>query len=85
MREASELVLPGFPLKTDAKIVRYPDRYMDPRGEGMWATVMGILEGIEQENPTCVPRRMNMRPQTHRVRPQTHEHASPDAYAPFTY
>jgi hypothetical protein len=26
MREASELVLPGFPLKTEAKVVRYPDR-----------------------------------------------------------
>src|SRR5262245_24409382 len=29
MREASELVLPGFPLRTDAKIVRRPDRYAD--------------------------------------------------------
>ena len=36
MREASELVLPGFPLRTDAKVVRYPDRYTDPRGERMW-------------------------------------------------
>jgi hypothetical protein len=43
MREASELVLPGFPLKTDAKLVRSPDRYTDPRGEEMWAKVMGHL------------------------------------------
>jgi hypothetical protein len=55
MREASELVLPGFPLKTEAKIVRYPDRYMDPRGEGMWATVVGILEEIEQEDADLLP------------------------------
>jgi hypothetical protein len=43
MSEASELCLPGFPLRTDAKIVRWPDRYMDPRGEWMWETVQGIL------------------------------------------
>jgi DNA polymerase I len=43
MQEASELVLPGFPLKTEAKIVRYPDRFTDPRGERMWRTVMTIL------------------------------------------
>jgi DNA polymerase-1 len=39
MREASELVLPGFPLRTEAKIVRWPDRYADPRGLQMWETV----------------------------------------------
>ena len=43
MRRASEDVLQGFPLKTDAKIIRYPDRYSDPRGERLWETVMGIL------------------------------------------
>jgi hypothetical protein len=43
MREASEAVLPGFPLKTDAKVVRHPDRFTDPRGERIWATVMAIL------------------------------------------
>jgi hypothetical protein len=46
MREASELVLPAFPLKTDAKIVRYPDRYSDPRGELMWAKVTRIVDGL---------------------------------------
>ena len=44
MREASELVLPGFPLRTDAKIVRHPDRYQDDRGRGMWETVCRLLE-----------------------------------------
>jgi hypothetical protein len=44
MKEASELVLPGFPLRTDAKIIRYPDRYMDPRGERMWRKVSRLLE-----------------------------------------
>jgi hypothetical protein len=43
MREASELVLPGFPLRTDAKIVLHPDRYADERGRRMWAAVWGLL------------------------------------------
>jgi DNA polymerase-1 len=43
MRRASELVLPGFPLRTEAKVVMWPDRYMDPRGQAMWDTVFGLL------------------------------------------
>jgi DNA polymerase I-like protein with 3'-5' exonuclease and polymerase domains len=29
MRHASEIVLSGFPLRTEAKVVRHPERYMD--------------------------------------------------------
>jgi hypothetical protein len=47
MQEASELVLPGFPLKTDAKLLRHPDRYSDPRGERMWAVVGRIVVDLE--------------------------------------
>ena len=43
MRQASEVVLGGFPLRTDAKVVLHPDRYMDPRGRKMWETVLGLL------------------------------------------
>jgi hypothetical protein len=50
MREASELCLPGFPFRTDAKVVWYPDRYMDPRGEKMWNTVMAILGDLMPES-----------------------------------
>jgi hypothetical protein len=46
MREASELVLPGFPLRTDAKVVRHPDRYMDERGRKMWETVSALLDTL---------------------------------------
>lgn len=46
MRAASELVLPGFPLKTDAKVVTHPDRWVDPRGERMWGTVHRLLETL---------------------------------------
>ncbi len=50
MREASEIVLDGFSLRTDAKIVRYPDRYSDPRGERMWGVVRGLLAKFRKED-----------------------------------
>jgi hypothetical protein len=57
MREASELVLPGFPLRTDAKVVRYPERYLDGRGRRMWETVCGLLEeghtSAAEDTPTA--------------------------------
>jgi hypothetical protein len=43
MREASRVVLNGFELTSDAKIVRYPDRYMDERGTKMWNTIMARI------------------------------------------
>ena len=49
MREASALILSGFELETDVKVVRYPDRYMDERGEGMWATIMELMARFEQD------------------------------------
>jgi DNA polymerase family A len=51
MAEASALVLPGFPLRTEAKIVRYPERYLDPRGVQMWETVQAILQATTPEVP----------------------------------
>jgi DNA polymerase I-like protein with 3'-5' exonuclease and polymerase domains len=48
MAEASEVVLAGFRLRSDAKIVRWPDRYMDDRGRAFWGRVMALLpEGSE--------------------------------------
>jgi hypothetical protein len=43
MQEASKVVLNGFILGSDAKVVRYPDRYMDKRGVRMWDTVNRIM------------------------------------------
>lgn len=51
MREASRVVLAGFELAADAKIIRHPDRYSDPRGEKMWATVSDLLDEMEQLSP----------------------------------
>ena len=48
MAEASHVVLAGFELRSDAKIVRHPERYSDPRGEQMWKTVMGIMAELPQ-------------------------------------
>ena len=39
MGEASRVVLGGFEIGTDCKIVRWPDRYVDEGGEGFWNTV----------------------------------------------
>ena len=43
MREASEIVLAGYPLRTEAKVVRHPDRYMDKRGQAMWEAVWAVI------------------------------------------
>jgi len=43
MAKASQVVLDGFELSTDAKVVKYPDRYEDPRGTVMWKTVMDLI------------------------------------------
>lgn len=50
MREASEVILSGFSLRTDADVVRWPDRYCDERGAAMWATVCEILDELDAEN-----------------------------------
>ena len=42
MQQASVIVLEGFTLRTEAQIVKYPERCRDPRGEVMWRTVMEL-------------------------------------------
>ncbi len=54
MLEASRDVLGGFELRSDAEIVRCPDRYSDGRGRGMWNTVMGILDRLEGVEPVTL-------------------------------
>jgi hypothetical protein len=46
--EASRVILDGFEIRTDAKLIRYPDRYSDKRGAKTWAKLMELLE--EEEN-----------------------------------
>jgi DNA polymerase I len=51
MAEASRAVLAGFELGTDAKIVRYPDRYMDerPGSQAMWDRIWGLVRDEERK------------------------------------
>jgi hypothetical protein len=44
MEDASKQVLKSFALRCDAKIVCYPERYVDARGKAMWQTMCNILE-----------------------------------------
>jgi DNA polymerase I len=48
MAEASRIVLGGFELATDVKVVRYPDRYMDSRGTVMWQRVTELLQNQQR-------------------------------------
>jgi DNA polymerase I-like protein with 3'-5' exonuclease and polymerase domains len=49
MARASRVVLAGVEVGTDAAVVRYPDRYVDPRGVDMWGRVRALLGRIEGE------------------------------------
>ena len=69
MADASSAVLGGMRLGSDAKIVRYPDRYQDGRGEKMWTTVWTILKRLgigdlcnlcASAHPTCAPVQHNL-------------------------
>jgi DNA polymerase-1 len=43
MAEASCIVLGGFEIRSDIKLVRYPEHFMDPRGAMMWDRVMNLI------------------------------------------
>jgi DNA polymerase I len=47
MRRAGEIVLQGFPLRTEAVRFPSPERYSDPRGTVMWQTVQTLLQTWE--------------------------------------
>ena len=49
MAEASRVVLSGFELRSDAKVVCYPNRYGDPRGRRMWDSCSKHFGGFERE------------------------------------
>ena len=51
MAEAARITLNGFELRSDAKIIRWPERYMDERGAKMWNTIMGILAELNRDTP----------------------------------
>jgi hypothetical protein len=48
MRKAGLAVTGGLEVRTDVKIVRSPDRYMDGRGAAMWARATGLLREVSR-------------------------------------
>jgi hypothetical protein len=59
MAEASRVVLDGFELRSDVKLIRHPDRYQDPRGQRMWNEVWAAIEANVQ-GPAIQPIQPNM-------------------------
>jgi DNA polymerase-1 len=53
MGEASRVVLSGLDLGGEAKVVRWPDRYTDPRGQVMWDTVTRLLGMNDAPSGRC--------------------------------
>jgi hypothetical protein len=47
MAKASRIVLDGFELRSEAKIIRFPSRYMDKRGKVMWNRVWSLINDNE--------------------------------------
>ena len=54
MAEASAIVLGGFELRSDVKIIPSPERYLDPRGKAMWERVEELLSTEVAEAPADV-------------------------------
>jgi hypothetical protein len=48
MRQAGLAITRILDLRVDAKIVRYPDRYSDPRGLDMWQRVMALRAELDR-------------------------------------
>lgn len=46
MAQASSVVLGGPALRSDAELIRHPDRFSDKRGAGMWQLVNELLASI---------------------------------------
>jgi len=53
MVEASAIVLAGFQLRSEAKVVRWPDQYMDGRGREFWGRVMALLPAGSEVDPAA--------------------------------
>lgn len=52
MTHASRIVLGGEPVRTDVKIIRWPERYAEPRGAVLWQEICRLVPG-PIGTPTC--------------------------------
>jgi hypothetical protein len=55
MAEASAVILDGFRLRYDAKIVGWPERYMDDRSREFWGRVMALIPAESGFSEICRP------------------------------
>jgi hypothetical protein len=58
MAQASGIVLNGFELSSDSRILTFPDRFLDKESEPFWGQVTDLLEKAEAQSvkfltPTC--------------------------------
>jgi hypothetical protein len=49
MERASEYVLDGHRLRTEARVLRHPDRLVEPRGQEMWDRITAIAARLERD------------------------------------
>jgi DNA polymerase I len=49
MAEASAVVLDGFRLRSEVKLIRYPEWYQDERGQRMWTTVWEVMPDLSPQ------------------------------------
>jgi DNA polymerase I-like protein with 3'-5' exonuclease and polymerase domains len=49
MRKAGLAITGDLEVRTDAKVMHWPDRYMDKRGQAMWEKVMELLKTLPQD------------------------------------
>src|SRR5262249_55894943 len=54
MAEASGYVLRGFRLRSETKVIRHPERYVDGRGAALWQTVLDALNLGHFVPPCCI-------------------------------
>jgi DNA polymerase-1 len=50
MRKAGVAITRGVEVRVDASIIRYPDRYSDPRGVAMWTRVVDLMGALNRPN-----------------------------------
>lgn len=48
MRQAGLAITRTLDLRVDAKVMRYPERYSDPRGADMWNRVMALKAVLDR-------------------------------------
>ena len=63
MTRASKYVLNGHELRTEARILRYPERLIEQRGKCMWEHVLKITNHLESR---CSARRSVARDATYK-------------------